>query len=364
MAARSGGHRDHRRYGTAPGRIPDPDPLRLNRIKQNKKSWFTKTAYRRWTHRRIRPAETRQLRHFINDLVFLIGPRINAAGRMDHANFAYALLTTTDPGEAQVLAEQLNKNNSDRQKLTDQIIREAKEYIKNQGTDKTILIAYGEKWPTGVLGLVAGKLKDEYYKPVLVMGKAEEGYLVGSGRSIDEFNMIAAIQKIPDLFLKFGGHPLACGFSLKPDTTLPKLEAKLTELAADSLTGVELKPKIHIDAEVDLDEVNWKMFDLLQKFEPFGQNNEEPVYGARGVSIVAVEPVGADGKHLRLMVKHNSHYVRKTIGFGLGDLNRCEIDWKNCLQPGDKVNLAFAVSVNEWNGNRELQLTIEDIQKI
>ena len=102
----------------------------------------------------------------------------------------------------------------------------------------------------------------------------------------------------------------------------------------------------------------------MKKVEPFGQANEEPKYLSRALTVTAIEPVGQDGKHLRLMVKHNSQMIKKTIGFGLGDVNRCSENWKECLKPGDKIDMVFSIGLNEWNGNRELQLTIEDIKKL
>ena len=294
---------------------------------------------------------------------FQIVPRLNAAGRMDHANSAFGLLIAKTETEAQELAAQLNKNNTDRQKMTEVVVKEAREQIKTtHQEDNACLFVLGDAWPTGLLGLVAGKLKDEYYKPVLVMNRAE-GEINGSGRSIEEFDLIANLQKLDKYFSKYGGHPQACGFSLKNEKELENFKQALEKSAHKTLKQVELVPKILVDAEVDLDEVNWKLFDLLQKFEPFGQNNEEPKYAAYGLTVTGISPVGQDGRHLRLMVKHNSTVIRKTIGFGLGDINRCEVDWKTCLQPGDKVDLVFTVGVNEWNGNRELQLTIEDIKK-
>ena len=295
---------------------------------------------------------------------FQIVPRLNAAGRMDHANTALALLMSEKVDEAKTLAEQLNQNNSDRQKLTDQIVSAAREQIKSTNQkDNPVLFVYDPSWPTGILGLVSGRLKDEFYKPAIALGNSPEGIVVGSGRSISEFNLIAAIQDMSEYFIKFGGHPQAAGLSIKDINTLEKFKIAISALAQKELAGVALVPQINIDAEVDLEDVNWKLFDLLQKFEPFGMNNEEPTYGARGITLVSADPVGQDGKHLRLMVKHNSHTVRKTIAFGFGDTNRHPSDWKNNLKPGDKINLAFHIDVNEWNGNRELEMKIEDIQK-
>ncbi len=295
---------------------------------------------------------------------FQIVPRLNAAGRMDHANSAYALLMATDEHEAEDLAWQLNQNNLDRQKLTENLVNQAIKQIKDSEQEKNpALFAYGEDWPTGVLGLVSGRLKDMFYKPSLAMGKNSAGEIVGSGRSISEFNLIAAMQERPEFFDKFGGHPQACGFTLKSKDSLEKFKKFLNEKVPKETNGVELVPQINIDSIVDLDEIDWKMYDLLQKFEPFGMNNEEPIYAAYGLTIVNLDPVGQDGKHLRMNLKHNSKTIKKTIGFGLGDINKHPDDWKNTLHPGDKIDIAFCVSVNEWNGNRDLQMTIHDIKK-
>ncbi len=295
---------------------------------------------------------------------FQIVPRLNAAGRMDHANSAYALLMATDEHEAEDLAWQLNQNNLDRQKLTENLVNQATKQIKDTDQEKNpALFAYGEDWPTGVLGLVSGRLKDMFYKPSLAMGKNSDGEIVGSGRSISEFNLIAAMQERPDFFDKFGGHPQACGFTLKSVSTLDEFKKFLNEKVSKETNNLELVPQINIDSIVDLDEIDWKMYDLLQKFEPFGMNNEEPIYAACSLTIINIDSVGQDGKHLRMNLKHNSQTIKKTIGFGLGDINKHPDDCKNTLHPGDKIDIAFCISVNEWNGNRDLQITIHDIKK-
>lgn len=295
---------------------------------------------------------------------FQIVPRLNAAGRMDHANTAFALLMATDEKEAESLAAQLNKNNVDRQKLTERYVNEARKQIKETKQENNpVLFVLGKDWPTGILGLISGKIKDDCYKPAIVMGETNNE-INGSGRSIKEFSLIGAMQEMPEVFYKFGGHPQACGFTLKNKELLEEFKTKLIAKATSKTATIDLVPQITIDAEVKLDEVNWRLYDLLQKFEPFGQANEEPKYVSRALTVTAIEPVGQDGKHLRLMVKHNSQLIKKTIGFGLGDVNRCSENWKECLKPGDKIDMVFSIGVNEWNGNRELQLTIEDIKKI
>jgi single-stranded-DNA-specific exonuclease len=282
---------------------------------------------------------------------------------MDHANAAFGLLMAETETDAEALAEQLSQSNVDRQKLTEQLVLKARyQIVEEKQEANPILFVLGEGWSVGILGLIASRIKEEFYKPTLVMG-LNNGVIAGSGRSVPGFNLIEALKTAPEFFHKFGGHPQACGFSLKSPGLLADFKAALLKKAAAGTAQLDLTPQIHLDAEVDLDEVNWKLYDLLQKFAPFGVANEEPLYAARAVTVMGVEPVGADGQHLRLMVKHNSHIVRKTIAFGFGDPARHPANWKVNLKPGDIIDLAFTVGVNEWNGNRELQLAVEDIQK-
>jgi len=294
---------------------------------------------------------------------FQIVPRINAAGRMDHANIAFALLMAESEEEAENLAWQLNQNNLDRQKITESLVNQAIKQVKESNQENNpVLFVIGEGWPTGLMGLVSGRLKDAYHKPTIAMGK-NNNEITGSGRSIYEFNMIAALQSRPEFFQKFGGHPQACGFTLASETVLSDFKEYLIEEMKKIEKDVDLTPQLNIDAEVDLDEINWQLYDLLQKFEPFGVGNEEPRYLAKNLTITNIEPVGKDGKHLRISLKHNSNFIKRTIGFGLGDINRHPDDWKKTLNIGDKIDMVFSIEVNEWNGNRELQMTIEDIKK-
>lgn len=297
------------------------------------------------------------------NISFQIVPRLNAAGRMDHANTAFALLMAEDNKEAAVLAEQLNKNNTDRQKMTEQLVNQAVQQIKEtKQSENFVLFAYNEDWPAGLLGLVSGKIKDVFYKPSFALTKIDGEY-IGSARSIPEFNLMTNLESMHELFIKFGGHPQACGVSIKSKKILDEFQSRINFAAEKELKGKELAPHLTIDAEVNLEDVDWKLYDILQKFEPFGQANEEPLYLASGLTVIEINPVGQDGKHLKLMVKHNSHLVKKTIAFGFGDANKHPADWKNTLKPGDKIDLVFTVSVNEWNGNRELELAVKDMRK-
>lgn len=292
---------------------------------------------------------------------FQIAPRINAAGRMDHANVAFALLMAETEEAATSLAAQLDQNNVDRQKLTDQLVAEARQQIKDTNqAGNPILYTFGETWATGILGLIASRIKEEFYKPVLAMG-INGGTVTGSGRSVPGFNLIEALKTMPEFFHKFGGHPQACGFSLKNREVFEDFKKTLLGKAAEGTKQLDLTPQIKIDAQVDLEDINWDLYNMLQKFEPFGMANDEPLYAATGLTVMGVDSVGQDGKHLRILVKHNSHVVRKTIAFGFGNVDRHPANWRE-LAPGSKIDLAFTVSVNEWKGNRDLQLMIQDIR--
>ena len=290
---------------------------------------------------------------------FQIAPRINAAGRMNHANAAYNLLVTESPIEAIDLAFALNHSNQDRQKLTEDIVKEATKQIEADQKHKEVLFAIGD-WPVGIVGLIASKLKERYQKPIIVMSQGAA--ITGSGRSVIGFNMIEAMQEMPEFFLKFGGHPMACGFTLKDVDQLEAMKTALIKKFQTKTAGRDQTPFVSVDAEVKLEEVNWDLYDILEKFKPFGQANEKPKYVAYGLTIIGTEPVGKDGKHLRILVNHTTPRTRKIIGWNLCQDNDKCVNWGKELKKGDTVDMVFEIDVNEWNGNRELQLTIVDLK--
>ncbi|MDX9893068.1 MAG: single-stranded-DNA-specific exonuclease RecJ [Patescibacteria group bacterium] len=283
-----------------------------------------------------------------------IAPRLNAAGRLGHASTSYELLITDNPDEAERLAEQLNKKNQERQQLTEKIHQECLNIV-GQVTDQKILILIGHDWPTGIVGLVAGRLTDKFHLPSLVISHYN-GEIIGSGRSIPEFNIVEAIAKCDRMLARYGGHAQACGFTVKDETNLKKFIVKMTALAKQELAEISLNPSLEIDVQISLTQVNWDLFDELEKFKPYGEGNPKPRFLAKGLTIHEIQGVGQDGKHLRLMVCHHDKTIHKTIGFGFGE-------WRQTLKPGDLIDLVFEIDVNEWNGNRELQLKIIDLKK-
>ncbi len=282
-----------------------------------------------------------------------ISPRLNAAGRLNHASSAYQLLVTDEATEAERLAQELNQTNQERQQLTDKINLEARGLL-GEVKDQKILITVGENWPTGIVGLVAGRLTDEFHRPSLVISKYN-GEIIGSGRSIAEFNIIEAIEKCHDFLSRYGGHAQAAGFTIKDENSLKLFIEKITKLAAAELNHKEITPILEVDAEVKLEEVDWNLFEELEKFIPFGEGNPKPRFLAKDLTVAETQSLGQNGKHLRLMVNHTTPIIRKTIGFCFGD-------WCAKIKRGDKLDMIFEVDINEWNGNRELQLKIIDLK--
>ncbi len=287
---------------------------------------------------------------------FKIAPRINAAGRMDHGKYAFEMLLAETPEEGARLADQLYNHNTDRQKLTESILKEAIAKIKKDSLDRfPALVVAGEGWPAGLVGLIASRLKDKFYKPTFVIG-INEDRVVGSGRSITEWNMIAAMQTVPEVFTKFGGHPQACGFSLATPNHIQPFADTMHRLADSHVEKIqELIPTVTIDARIPLDKLDWELQRHLEKFEPFGIGNPEPTFLTENISIVGVVPVGATGKHIRLMVQSDSPQIKKMMGFGMSE-------FLDDLQAGKKINSVVCLSVNEWNGARELQYTLQDFR--
>ncbi|MFA5413401.1 MAG: single-stranded-DNA-specific exonuclease RecJ [Patescibacteria group bacterium] len=288
------------------------------------------------------------------NVAFQIGPRLNAAGRIDHANQAYELLKTDDANEVDELVSSLNKTNEGRQSLSERVMAEAKAQIGEDIGEQKILFAKGEGWPVGIVGLVAGKIAENFWRPTFIMTEREED-IMGSGRSIPEFDITESLHETRELLSHYGGHAGACGFTLKNKKDLKKFEKILKKIAEKKLAGMELVRTLNIDAEVRLEKINWELFELLEKFAPFGRANERPKYLGRGFAVESFESVGTNGNHLRISLSQGNGVRKKFIGFCFGE-------WCQKLKVGDKVDVVFEVDVNEWNGNRELQMKIIDLK--
>ncbi len=281
---------------------------------------------------------------------FQIAPRINAAGRMDHANAAYILLIENDARTAEKLAEDLDRSNTERQKQTEIMFNEAKNQLAGASEDK-ILIFYKEGWPQGLTGLVAGRLVKHFGKPCFIL-TADTEKIVASGRSIPSYNLMDALNAAKDVLIAYGGHPQACGFRLSFEK-LEEFKEIITEHANSHIDLAEFGPVMTIDKELSFQDIKWEAVDLLTQFEPFGIGNEKPLFVSRQVTVTDVRAVGKDATHLKLILTQNNKTI-PAIAFSLAKSN---------IQKGDLVDIAFAVEINRWNGNKEIQLHVKDIKK-
>jgi len=291
-------------------------------------------------------------------LGFVLGPRLNAAGRIKHSVGGFDLLVAEDSAIAELKAEEINNDNAERQKITEQYFKQAKTALESAvERGDPILFFYQPEWNIGLAGLVAGKLLNIYERPVLIMSKTD-GIIKGSGRSIKSFDITSALDEVNDLFSAYGGHIQACGFTLKPDVTVEDLQVRLFKIAQSKIKLEDLTENIDIDMEIPLSAVDWELYEMLEKFTPFGQEAPKPLFISRNLLVQAVYPVGWEQKHLRIQITDDKGLHRKIIAFGFGE------DWLGNLSYGDHIDIVYDVDINEWNGSRELQLKLIDLNKV
>lgn len=290
-------------------------------------------------------------------LGFSLAPRLNAASRMEHANIAYQLLTSKSADEANGISLKLDGLNRKRQKLVEDITKEIEGQFADLGAEK-VIFAHSEKWPIGIAGLVAGRVKDKYNRPTFIFNVADS-QAKGSIRSIAEFNVVEVMVECSHLLEKFGGHPCAAGCELAADK-LGEFKKCLEQIADKKLKGIDLTPTIEIDYEFKIGEIGWLAYDWAQKFAPFGKDNPNPLFMLSGAEIINLRKVGNDDKHLKVELKgRGDNGEEKRIG-AIGFNHGVKYDE---LRVGDKADVVFEFLVNEWNGNRELELKIVDLRK-
>lgn len=282
---------------------------------------------------------------------WVIAPRLNTPGRLEHALASYQLLTTDSPEEAKELSVWLERKNVERQKMTQEAMNLAREQVAKEER-APVLFVTAEEFPAGVNGLVAGRLSEEYYRPAVVVRRGEF-WSTGSCRSIPEFNIVNALRQNHSLLSHYGGHAQAAGFTL-PTRNLGQLKRNLLESAAVELSGVELRPHIDIDMRVGLADIGGrKTYDLMQKLAPFGEGNPAPVFLSCGVSVLDCRTMGNNGEHLRLKLKQGNT-VWNGVAFGLGNyIGEIVSD----------IDVVYNLEIDRWNGNENLRLNILDFGK-
>ncbi len=286
---------------------------------------------------------------------FMLGPRINAAGRLDDAVRAYNLLLADDFATAQTLAQELNQANRQRQELTKQVQAAARAQAQAEGKhQQRIVVLAGDDYPAGIIGLVAGKLVEEWSRPVLLIERGPE-QSHGSARSVRGFNIFEALHSCKDLFVRFGGHSMAAGFTIE-NVRLPELDARLQELALTALTDDMLVPTLDIHVEVALSELTWELLYEMRQLEPFGQANPQPVLMSRNVQVISATACGSTGDHLRLILKQNNSHPFEAMAFRLGHL-------AEPLRQHPCIDVAYTLEDHEWNDQRSLRLLVKDFRR-
>jgi len=288
---------------------------------------------------------------------YIIGPRLNAMGRMEHALESLRLLCTNSCDKAKDLAEKLGLTNKERQLLTEETVKQAKLLIAGiEGVLPKFLVVDSDQYEEGIIGLVAGKLVEEFHRPAVVISRGEK-YSKASARSINGFNIIEAIRAQSDLLVDSGGHPMAAGFTIET-VKINLLKQRLIKGAEKQITGEMLNKTLKIDMELPLPAVSLNLWEEIKKLQPFGLGNPEPSFSSKAM-VKSFRTVGSDSKHLKLSLAliTNCSIANcfSAIAFNMGNLaEKLEID--------QKVEIAYNLSLNIWNNTQNIELKIKDIK--
>jgi single-stranded-DNA-specific exonuclease len=286
---------------------------------------------------------------------FTLAPRINAVGRLESANLAVQLLLTEDKDEAESLAEEMDTLNKTRQSIVNTITLEAIEEVEKNFpiTDNKVLVIGKVGWNAGVIGIVASRLVDKFYRPTIILSyDQEKGLAKGSARSIAGFNLFQNLSTCQEILPHFGGHPMAAGMTLKIED-VSELRSRLNSLAEDQLLDDDFIPVTMLDEEIQLSEINLSTLDELNLLSPFGMDNPKPKVAINEAQIASIRKIGSDQKHLKLTITEGDSSL-DGVGFGIGHLFEH-------ISPSSKISLIGELSINEWNNIRKPQIFIQDM---
>ncbi|NNE33219.1 MAG: single-stranded-DNA-specific exonuclease RecJ [Winogradskyella sp.] len=300
-------------------------------------------------------AEVKKDELTITDVVFIIAPRINAAGRMKHGNHAVSLLTETDFNLAAEYAVDIDQYNTDRKETDKRITEEALNQIeKNNEQEGFTTVVYNPDWHKGVIGIVASRLIETYYRPTLVFTRSGDK-LAASARSVSGFDVYNALEACSDHIEQFGGHKYAAGLTLLPEN-YEAFKSKFESVVKETIDPKLLTPELKVDLEIELSEINDKLMRILKQFAPFGPGNMSPTFMTQGIKDTGWgKCVGEDDKHLRFTATQAFNDKIVCIGFGLG--NKI-----NLIKDKRPFNAVYTIDENHWNGNISLQLKLKDIK--
>ena len=285
-------------------------------------------------------------------IAFKLAPRLNAAGRLDHAMLGVQLLTTESPIEAQRLADRLEQLNRERQKIEASMMAEAVAMVKEQELPPALILA-SRQWHVGVVGILAARLVERFHRPAIALAIDEKGIGKGSARTVGGFDLYQGLAACRDLVEAFGGHPSAAGVTVR-ESRLNEFRERFTSVVAEWATEAMTAPTLCVDAEVQLSEVTTKLIQEIGALHPFGAGNPEPTFAVKGLEVMNARTVGE--KHLKMTVRQGRSMPFDTIGFGMKSLTDRGISARTA------VDLAFVPELNHWNGFERIQLRIRDIR--
>ena len=294
----------------------------------------------------------------VNDIVFRIGPKINAAGRVESGNKSVELLIADDEKKAAEVAGSINNFNDQRKKLDHDITEEALEYINQSHYDQTqkATVLYNPNWHKGVIGIVASRLTEYYYRPTVILTESN-GLATGSARSVEGFDLYYAISQCSEYLENYGGHKYAAGLTLKLEY-IARFKAKFQKIVSETITEEMLTPQINIDVQIKLNDITAELYTMIQKFAPFGPNNTIPVFMTDNVTnFIGSKQVGRNNEHLKLVVVDDTRLCndRSGIAFGMGeDFSR--------ISKGEYFDICYTLQENEFMGRSDIQMMIRDIK--
>ena len=293
-------------------------------------------------------------------LGFIIGPLMNATGRLSTAKLAIELLMEEDMDRIRQLAKELVELNNTRKNLTQEGLDKCDKLVKENSYDKgDVIVVYEPSIDESICGIVAGRIKEKYYRPTIVLtNSAEDGILKGSGRSIETYNMHKAILPFEDKLESFGGHPMACGLSIKNDM----IDDFRNFLNSQSkLTKNDLEEVINIDTQIKISKLSLEFAEKLDKYRPFGKDNPRPVFANKGVDIADIQMIGKDKKTMRINLHQNGRYFNSIKFNAVDDYEYLKLKFNNNIK-GNKIDIVYYPDVNEFRGNKNLQLRLIDIR--
>ncbi len=290
------------------------------------------------------------------EIGFRIGPRLNAAGRLASAQLAFDALAAESIEDADRSAAALEALNKERQSIFRSSYKEAVEIVRGSVDINSVLVVSSETWLPGIVGLIAGRLVNDFGKPAFALTKVHDKY-VGSGRTAGGLHLVEAMNACGDIFLRKGGHPQACGLTIATQEHVMLFRERVNVFAADVFGAHGPQQPLMIDAVVHPSTLTLDILEQLDACAPFGEGNRPPVFATLGATVMAAETMGATGTHLRLTILDACGVVQKMVGFGHGELAQT-------LAMGDVIDIAYAPGVNVWNGRQEVQCRIVDVRTV